>query len=517
MEGSLHNLDTEVARFYHESTKHTEWSLRMNHHLLDFQNQPTPFKIYPTLESVSLVRDFAPRARPALSVLSRGGGLTLPTEEERVPDLGVLSRVLFYSAGIIKRKRYPGGDVYFRAYPNTGALYHIDLYLVCGDIPGLSAGIYHFGPHDFALRRLRQGDYREVLVEASGEEEHVARAPITLVSASTYWRNAWKYQARAYRHCFWDAGTLHANLLAIAEAEGLGASVVTGFVDRRVEQLLGLEPAREGALTLVPLGYTSQRPALAPAAMELELKVQSLSRTEVDYPAIGEMHAASSLESAGQATAWRDVASKDELLAAPGRCFPLEPFRDEELPSEPLESVILRRGSTRYFDRKASISARQLATVLDRTTRGVAADFLGAGGSRIDLYLIVHSVEGLPSGSYYYRRDECALELLQAGDHREVAGRLGLFQELAADAAVNVYCMTNLDSALARFGNRGYRAVQLEAGILGGRIYLSAYAQRFGATGLTFLDDEVTQFFSPHAEGKSAMFLTALGRSRKKS
>ncbi len=61
------------------------------------------------------------------------------------------------------------------------------------------------------------------------------------------------------------------------------------------------------------------------------------------------------------------------------------------------------------------------------------------------------------------------------------------------------------------FGNRGYRAVQLEGGITGGRLYLAAYAQRFGASGLTFFDDEVTEFFSPHAEGKSVMFLVALG------
>ena len=44
-------------------------------------------------------------------------------------------------------------------------------------------------------------------------------------------------------------------------------------------------------------------------------------------------------------------------------------------------------------------------------------------------------------------------------------------------------------------------------------MYLAAYAQRFGATGLTFFDDEVTEFFSPHAAGKSVMFLVALGHA----
>ena len=53
----------------------------------------------------------------------------------------------------------------------------------------------------------------------------------------------------------------------------------------------------------------------------------------------------------------------------------------------------------------------------------------------------------------------------------------------------------------------------VEGGLVGGRLYLCAYAQRFGATGLTFLDDEVTEFFSPHAAGKSVMFLVALGHS----
>ena len=48
-------------------------------------------------------------------------------------------------------------------------------------------------------------------------------------------------------------------------------------------------------------------------------------------------------------------------------------------------------------------------------------------------------------------------------------------------------------------------------GILGGRMYLAAYGQGFGATGLTFFDNDVSEFFSPHAAGKSVMFLIALG------
>jgi len=48
-------------------------------------------------------------------------------------------------------------------------------------------------------------------------------------------------------------------------------------------------------------------------------------------------------------------------------------------------------------------------------------------------------------------------------------------------------------------------------------MYLAAYALRLGATGLTFYDDDVVEFFSPHAAGKSAVFLVALGKSAQRS
>ena len=105
--------------------------------------------------------------------------------------------------------------------------------------------------------------------------------------------------------------------------------------------------------------------------------------------------------------------------------------------------------------------------------------------------------------------------MLKEGDFRREAGYLGLGQEIPADCSVDIFFLADLDRALERFGNRGYRAAQLEAAVMGGKIYLSAYAQRLGASGLTFFDDDVTEFFSPHAAGKSVMFLIAVGKSVK--
>ena len=115
-------------------------------------------------------------------------------------------------------------------------------------------------------------------------------------------------------------------------------------------------------------------------------------------------------------------------------------------------------------------------------------------------------------GAYFFRRGRNTLELLKEGEFRAEAYHLGLEQALPGDACVDIFFLADLERILKRYGNRGYRAVQLEAGAIGGRIYIAAYAQRLGATGLTFFDDDVVNFFSPHAKGKSAIFLLAIGR-----
>jgi nitroreductase len=105
---------------------------------------------------------------------------------------------------------------------------------------------------------------------------------------------------------------------------------------------------------------------------------------------------------------------------------------------------------------------------------------------------------------------------LKEGKFRGEAYHLGLEQELPADACVDIFFLADLKPILEGYGNRGYRAVQLEAGAIGGRMYLAAYAQRLGATGLTFFDDDVINFFSPHAKDKSAIFLLAIGKPLKR-
>ena len=503
------NGNLEAGWRYHNATKHSYASIRANPHFLDFANQPLPFKIYPTLEPVPLPRDVRQTGVAALSAIAE----SIPAQTNASPDLVAVAQLLYLSAGITRHKKYPGGEIYFRAAACTGALYEVELYVVCGDLPGLDAGVYHFAPAEFGLRKLRAGDYRGVLADATGAEPAIAHAPLTIICTCTYWRNAWKYQARTYRHFGWDNGTLLANLLAVATALGIPAKVVCGFVDADVNQLMDVDSGREVAFSLVALGYVAAPAPQSPAEVSaLHLETVPYSRREVDYPAMREMHASSSLHSADEVEAWRGHTPQIYSPPPTGPVVPLQPLSNGEIPRDPIEQVILRRGSSRKFAR-TPITLAQLSTMLDRATSGVPADFLNPGDQLNHLYLIVHAVEGLEPGAYVYHRNGGALECLKKGDFRDQAGYLGLEQALAADAAVDIFFLADLPSILQRLGNRGYRATQLEAGILGGKLYLGAYAQRMGATGLTFYDDDVCRFFSPHADGKSAIFLMAVGKS----
>ena len=506
------NWNSEAAWAYHEATKHSYASVRANPHFLDWANQPLPFKIYPTAERSRLPGEVRPTGIAALSAIAE----SVPADTVAVPDLGVVAQLLYLSAGVTRHRKYPGGEIYFRAAACTGALYEVELYLVCGDLANLEAGLYHFAPAEFGLRRLRVGDYRAVLVEATAAEPAIAHAPVVIACTCIYWRNAWKYQARTYRHFGWDNGTVLANLLAVAKGLGLPAKVVCGFQDAEVNRLLDVDPQREVAFSLVALGHVSALPPQPPAEISpLGPETIPPSRREVDYPLMRETHAASFLHTAEEVHKWRGGTPLTRFLPPAGQVAELQPLSDAEMPHDPIEQVILRRGSTRNFAR-ALISLAQLSTMLDRATRGVPADFLDPPGAQLNqLYLIVHAVEGLESGAYVFHRDRGLLECLKPGNFRAQAGHLGLDQELAADAAVDIFFLADLRPILQRFGNRGYRAVQLEAGILGGKLYLAAYAQQLGATGLTFYDDDVIRFFLPHAEGKSAIFLVSVGKSAK--
>src|SRR5205823_6842763 len=137
-------------------------------------------------------------------------------------------------------------------------------------------------------------------------------------------------------------GTLLANLLAVACGQAMPARVVVGFADGDVNRLLDVDPANEAAVALVALGNGSPAPvAPAPETTPLDLQTRRLSAHVVDYPEIITAHAASSLPSGAAAAEWRASMS--------GSKRSWKHAADAAGEAESIESVILRRGSSRRF------------------------------------------------------------------------------------------------------------------------------------------------------------------------
>jgi hypothetical protein len=202
-----------------------------------------------------------------------------------------------------------------------------------------------------------------------------------------------------------------------------------------------------------------------------------------------------------------------------GKRIELDPVDPQTASNRPLHKTIHRRGSCREYERD-TLSFRKVATVLDRAIRGVPMDVRAADGDSgeaalqfVDCYCIVNGIEDIEQGAYQYHPEAGKLELLHPGEYRQEAGHLALNQRLGADAAACLYFMADLDAVSDILDDRGYRVAQLEAALTAGRLYLATYAHSdLGGTGLTFFDDEVTEFFEPRAAGQTPMFLYTLGR-----
>jgi SagB-type dehydrogenase family enzyme len=499
----LGNEYIEAARVFHELTKHSYTSVRSSPHLLDWDNKPLPYKIYPGAASVALPRDLNLSSTPALAALSS----YMPADFSASIGTDALTRILFCADGLTRRKQVSGEDYHFRAAPSAGALYPIEIYLAAGSVEGLETGLYHFSPADLRMAGLRRGDWRGYIAEAAAKRPSILQARAVIALSAIYWRSEWKYRARAYRYCYWDAGTLLANLLAAAAAEEISAEVITAFEDPALETLLGIDGEREGMIALVALGRTDEPTAPSPAVEPLVLETVPLSSSEVAYADLVKIHRESRLVTPAEVSTV--AAAKLESVPTPSseNTLHLETITSEE--SAGLGATILRRGSSRAFAQEA-ITAAELATIMAASSEHPQADF----PPLTDTYLIVNAADGMEPGAYYYNRRARAFELLKAGNFRGEAGYLCLEQPLGMDCSALIVYMADLERALNALGNRGYGDALLEAGIHGGRAYLAAYSLGRGATGLTFYDDDTTKFFEPHAARKSPLLMVALGIPR---
>jgi hypothetical protein len=217
------------------------------------------------------------------------------------------------------------------------------------------------------------------------------------------------------------------------------------------------------------------------------------------FPLIQEAHDDGRLTNQDAVAAWRAAAASLGLAA------PDELEVPADAGSEPLEDVIVRRGSTRLM-RPDPVPPGLLTWGTGVAGRAVPGDFTAPAHTLVQHFLAVHAVEGVEPGAYRWHARR--FEQRRSGEHRDLTARLCLDQPLGGDAAFTTFHTADLDTLLATLGSRGYRAAQLEAGIVAERLALAAFTLGAGATGLTFYDELASQFFATPTQ---CLLVTAVG------
>ena len=482
-------MDTPIWSEYHEATKHTVQSLAESRHALDWPNMPKPFRHYEGTPLLDLPADPAAPGIPTLSLLQGGFG-----ETTAATGFVFLSQLLFYSAAISASKLAPANGYRYalRVNPSSGNLHPTEFHFVTRGLKDWPDGLYHYRPSSHMAEQRALGRFQEKLSGTS--------APVVFVLTSIAWREAWKYQDRAYRYCLHDIGHAWQALALAARALGCNSFARGHFADDEISGLCRFAPD-EWPLLIVELHGASipLHPAPAPACSTKWFggEANPLSEKQTVYPLLERMHAATkrTRQFIAESDAERFIPPTENPSATP-RAFG--------------ETTRARRSALEFQGGDRKMSLAQLSTILACAAQPLRADF--ASLACIELYLYVHRVEDLEPGVYRYKRAESKLEKIRSGDQRVMAAGLSLRQQMAGNACVAFSLIGDLAAATATHGDRGYRYVHFEAGAIGQALYLAAEALGLGASGIgAFFDDEVGRYLGLNTPERQAVYHFAIG------
>jgi SagB-type dehydrogenase family enzyme len=119
----------------------------------------------------------------------------------------------------------------------------------------LAPGLYRYSPSGHRLVRTSEGDAAAVsMARACLGQEMLRACAASFVWTAVIERARWKYQQRAYRYIYLDAGHACQNLYLACEALGLGCCAVAAFDDDAVDRILGVDGREEFAVYLATVG-----------------------------------------------------------------------------------------------------------------------------------------------------------------------------------------------------------------------------------------------------------------------
>ena len=220
---------------------------------LDWESKPEVYKVYkdartiplPAVEEDLKSRDLFTIIRERYSVRSYS----------KTPlSLQDLSYLLWCSTGL--RSEEQGYE--FRTAPSAGALYPIETYLIVNNVESLNPGIYHYAIRKHQLEVLNEGQFGKDTAIAALGQRMAMDAPVVFIWTAIFQRSKWKYDQRAYRYIYLDAGHIAENLALAAVDLELGSCQIGALYDDEINNLLGIDGTEESVVYMSVAGHPAK-------------------------------------------------------------------------------------------------------------------------------------------------------------------------------------------------------------------------------------------------------------------
>ena len=511
---------SSITEYFHDRTKYHPDTLSSAAGAMQGP-QPEPFKTYRLGSEIDL--------KPYLDETKVSAQASY---EER--SWARLSHFLINVYGLTAKVQAAYGQVfYLRSAPSAGGLYPTELYFVSRGNTLLPAGLYNYQARTHSLWRFWDDHVWQPLQEACFWHPTLEQTQLAVVITSVFYRSAWRYKDRAYRRTCLDAGHLLGNLELAGALVDYRPHLIGGFADQALNQLMYLDETAEGALAVAALADLLQVEQNLPRVTTTQPAQQQTDFSAVaDGELLSRMHQATCI-GVDADVRWKTRSAKTgDAIPEPQQPAPDDKYNfpfclkvstatspidwDDQL--QGLERTILRRRSTRRFS-GASLTLDELNTLLDFTyqphhysEQGFDSDPDYFDLSLIQSFIAVSGVDGLEAGCYYYAPNAQELRQIRFKNFRQELHYLCLGQDLGRDAGAVIFHTADLKQAIARYGDRVYRYLHLDAGHLGQRLNLAAIRLDLGVSGIGgFFDDQVNEVLGI-PEDEAVLYITTLGR-----
>lgn len=157
-----------------------------------------------------------------------------------------LSYLLYYSYGITHQiKDTRENEHFFRSSPSAGGLFPCEIYILINNVKNINKGIYHYNVKNHYLECLYNGELSEYIETLTAQGDILKECSIVFFITAIFPRTLFKYGNRGYRFIHLDTGHLAQNLMLCSTALGLASFPCGGYLDDRVNHLLGLDGVNE--------------------------------------------------------------------------------------------------------------------------------------------------------------------------------------------------------------------------------------------------------------------------------